>query len=208
MLPDPFAQGAMGRLVGGGSAVSNSGRDAMGRVAALLGKIGTRGETLVCGGGFNAAQRAVEPTVVVCGWDSELMQEEMFCPILCVIPYDDLGAAAAQVRARPKPLALYVFSRNRGEQRTILDNTTAGGVTINGMLYHVAHSGLPFGGVGESGVGAYHGRHSVECFQHRKPVLHKWRGLGDGGLLTDPFFVYPPFDRTKLKLLRSVGNMS
>ena len=63
MLPDPFAQGAMGRLVGGGSAVSNSGRDAMGRVAALLGKIGTRGETLVCGGGFNAAQRAVEPTV-------------------------------------------------------------------------------------------------------------------------------------------------
>ena len=114
LIPDPFAEGAMGRLVGPSQgAAGGGGRDAMGRVAALLGKIGTRGERVVCGGGFNAAQRAVEPTVVVCGWDSELMLEEMFCPILCVIPYDDLRTAAQQVRARPKPLTLYIFSQRR-----------------------------------------------------------------------------------------------
>ena len=214
LIPDPFADGAMGRLVGGNkqqggvSGVATVGRDAMGRVAALLGKIGTRGETLVCGGGFNAAQRAVEPTTVICGWDSELMLEEMFCPILCVIPYDDLRDAAAQVRARPKPLSLYLFSRSRAEQRTIIDNTTAGGVTVNGVLYHAGHSSLPFGGVGESGIGAYHGRHSIDCFQHRKPVLQKWRDVGDGGALTDPFFVYGPHDGIKMKLLRLVGKMS
>lgn len=216
LLPDPFAEGAMGRLVGPSSSSSSAssslssggGRDATGRVAALLGKIGTRGETLVCGGGFNAAQRAVEPTVVICGWDSELMLEEMFCPVLCVIPYDDLRSAAAEVRARPKPLTCYVFSSDRGEQRTILDNTTAGGVTVNGVLYHVGHSGLPFGGVGESGIGAYHGRHSIDCFQHRKPVLQKWRGMEDDGVFTDPFFVYGPHKGVKLKLLRMVGSLS
>ena len=200
LIPDPFAEGAMGRVVGS--------RDAMGRVAALLGKIGTRGETLVCGGGFNAATRAVEPTVVMCDWDSELMLEELFCPILCIVPYDDLQVAMAQVRARPKPLALYVFARDRKEQRAVLDNTTAGGVTINGVLYHAGHPSLPFGGVGESGFGAYHGRHSIDCFQHRKPVLQKWRDVYDGGVLSDPFFVYGPHEGIKMKLLRLVGNLS
>ena len=202
LIPDPHEDGAMGRMVGNPKG--------MARVAGLIEKIKSspRGERLVCGGGYNAARRAVEPTVVVCGWDSELMLEEMFAPILCVVPYDDLRDAAAEVRARPKPLALYVFSNSVAEQRIVLDNTTSGGVTVNGVLYHAGHSSMPFGGVGESGVGAYHGRHSIECFQHRKPVLRKWRRMGDFGALTDPWFVYGPHDGVKLKLLRAVAEMS
>ena len=201
LIPDPHEDGAMGRMVGNPKG--------MARVAGLIEKIKSspRGERLVCGGGYNAARRAVEPTVVVCGWDSELMLEEMFAPILCVVPYDDLRDAAAEVRARPKPLALYVFSNSVAEQRIVLDNTTSG-VTVNGVLYHAGHSSMPFGGVGESGVGAYHGRHSIECFQHRKPVLRVRRRMGDFGALTDPWFVYGPHDGVKLKLLRAVAEMS
>ena len=157
---------------------------------------------------MDASRGVVEPTVVVCGWDSPLMREEMFAPILCVVPYDDLGEAAARTRALAKPLALYVFSRDRGNVRYILDNTTAGGVTVNGVLYHVGHGALPFGGVGESGVGAYHGEHSVRCFSHEKPTLRKWRDCFDGGLLTDPFFVYGPHDGIKKTLLRAVAERS
>jgi hypothetical protein len=112
------------------------------------------------------------------------------------------------VRLLAKPLALYVFSRNRENTRYILDNTTSGGVTVNGVLYHVGHGALPFGGVGESGVGAYHGEHSVRCFSHEKPTLRKWRDCFDGGLLTDPFFVYGPHDGIKKTLLRAVAERS
>ena len=186
---------------------STSGHRLLNRVTSFLGKVGTRGENFVCGDGSQSAN-GVEPTVVVCGWDSDLMVEEMFCPILCVIPYDDLRTAVAHVRTRPKPLSLYIFSTSRTEQRIILDNTTAGGVTINGVVYHAGHAALPFGGVGESGVGSYHGEHSITCFQNRKPVLQKWRGIGDQGLLTDPFFVYGPHKGIKLNLLRAVGMLS
>jgi aldehyde dehydrogenase (NAD+) len=176
----------------------------------MLDKIGTTGEKLVCGGGHSKELRMIEPTVVLCGWDSELMQEELFCPSLCVIPYCNLKDAAVKVRSRPKPLALYIFSRDIIEQRTLLDNTTSGGVTINGVIYHAGHSSLPFGGVGERGLGVYHGRHTIDCFQHKKPVLQKWRGLGDMGIITDPFFIYGPYRDgcIKTKLLRLVGYMS
>jgi aldehyde dehydrogenase (NAD+) len=202
LIPDPYADGAMGRIVEKDAA--------MARVASLLetAKLGARGERVACGGGYDAERRVAEPTVVVCGWDSDLMREEAFAPILCVVPYDDLQEATAMVRRRPKPLAMYVFSRDAAEQRAILDNTTAGGVSVNGVLYHAGHSALPFGGVGESGAGAYHGKHSIECFQHRKPVLKKWRGIGDGGVVTDPFFVYGPHDGIKRKLLRAVAEAS
>jgi aldehyde dehydrogenase (NAD+) len=214
LIPDPYAEGAMGRLVGWNAAPGvderNGARRAAARVAALLetARVGKHGEKVVCGGGMDAVRGVVEPTVVVCGWDSPLMREEMFAPILCVVPYDDLGEAAARTRALAKPLALYVFSRDRKNVRYILDNTTSGGVTVNGVLYHVGHGALPFGGVGESGVGAYHGEHSVRCFSHEKPTLRKWRDCLDGGLLTDPFFVYGPHDGIKKTLLRAVAERS
>ena len=214
LIPDPYAEGAMGRLVGWnaapGAGAANGARRASARVAALLetARGGKHGEKVVCGGGMDATRGVVEPTVVVCGWDSPLMREEMFAPILCVVPYDDLFEAAARTRALAKPLALYVFSRDREFVRYVLDNTTAGGVTVNGVLYHVGHGALPFGGVGESGVGAYHGEHSVRCFSHEKPTLRKWRDCLDGGLLTDPFFVYGPHDGIKKTLLRAVAERS
>ena len=206
LTSDPYSEGSMGRLVGGSPAARNATERAIG----MLDKIGTTGEKLVCGGGHSKELRMIEPTVVLCGWDSELMQEELFCPILCVIPYCNLKDAAVKVRSRPKPLALYIFSRDIIEQRTVLDNTTSGGVTINGVIYHAGHSSLPFGGVGESGLGVYHGRHTIDCFQHKKPVLQKWRGLGDMGIITDPFFIYGPYRDgcIKTKLLRLVGYMS
>ena len=206
LISDPYSEGCMGQLVGGGPVA----RNATDRAVRFLDKIGTAGEKLVCGGGYRKELGIIEPTVVICGWDSDLMQDELFCPILCVIPYHNLKDTAVMVRSRPKPLALYIFSRSTIEQRTVLDNTTSGGVTINGVIYHAGHSSLPFGGVGESGSGVYHGRHTIDCFQHKKPVLKKWRGVGDMGIISDPFFIYGPYRNggMKTRLLRLVGYMS
>ena len=211
LIPDPYKEGAMGRLVGWDSNnVNKNGKSAASRVQGLLdlAKASKNGEKVVVGGALDQSRGVVEPTVVVCGWDSPLMREEMFAPILCVVPYDDLEAATAMVRQQPKPLALYIFSRDKNNTRFILDNTTSGGVTVNGVLYHVGHGGLPFGGIGESGVGAYHGEASVQCFTHKKPTLKKWRDLFDFGVLTDPFFVYGPHDGVKKTLLRAVAERS
>jgi aldehyde dehydrogenase (NAD+) len=228
LVPDPYLEGAMGRLVGWNASASSAGDDdknnaaddsdgntsgrksAAMRVKQLLdvARAGKHGEKIVVGGGADFSRGVVEPTVVVCGWDSPLMREEMFAPVLCVVPYDDLEDATRMVRTRPKPLALYVFSKHKKNTRHILDNTTSGGVTINGVLFHVGHTGLPFGGVGESGAGSYHGEASVKCFTHQKPTLRKWRDLHDFGVLTDPFFVYGPHDRVKRTLLRAVAERS
>lgn len=86
----------------------------------------------------------------------------------------------------------------------LLDNTHAGGVTVNGALMHCAHDELPFGGVGDSGYGRYHGRHSVECFQREKSVLQKTRDVGDFGLVTDLPLVYLPHATWKTRVARLV----
>ena len=85
------------------------------------------------------------------------MEEETFGPILLITPVENVREAIREINSRPKPLALYIYSNDDETVETVIQNTSSGGVTVNHVIYHVGHSGLPFGGVGNSGMGAYHG---------------------------------------------------
>ncbi len=121
-------------------------------------------------------ERLIVPTIVLDPpADLDLMQDEIFGPILPVCAYPDLDAALADVQARDRPLALYVFSEQRAVVERILGQVVAGGVTVNDTLLHFAVNGLPFGGVGPSGMGAYHGRAGFDAMSKQLPVLWQSR---------------------------------
>ena len=111
--------------------------------------------------------------------DEPVMGEEIFGPILPVLTYDDLDGLLSHLQERPSPLALYLFTRSRETERRVLGALRFGGGCVNDAVVHLAVSGLPFGGVGESGMGAYHGRAGFEAFSHRKSVVDKktWMDL-------------------------------
>merc|ERR1711933_205773 len=116
------------------------------------------------------------------------------------MPIDSVEEGIEFVSKRPKPLSLYIFANDEPTQRLILDNTSAGGVTINGVIFHVTHPGLPFGGVGASGIGAYHGKRTFDAFCHHKSVLKKIRF---GPTIAHDFpFIYPPWTEMKKKILK------
>jgi aldehyde dehydrogenase (NAD+) len=162
------------------------------RLAGLL----TEGE-LVTGGEVNAADRYIAPTVIDgISWDSLVMKEEIFGPILPVLEYDDLGDAIAQINARPKPLALYIFSKDKAKQERVLRETSSGGVCINDTVMQVAMASLPFGGVGDSGIGSYHGKASFDTFSHYKSVLQK-------SFLLDLKWRYAPY-QGKIDLIKKI----
>lgn len=124
-----------------------------------------------------------------------VMDEEIFGPILPVLPVPDVKSAIEFVNQREKPLALYVFSRNAEVEKEVIGQTSSGGACVNGTVLHLAHPDLPFGGVGPSGTGAYHGRASFETFSHRKSVLTKgWR--------FDAKLMYPPYRGFATKLIK------
>ena len=110
--------------------------------------------------------------------DMRVMREEIFGPILPIVPYRDLGEAIAYVNERPRPLALYVFDHDRGAVERVLAQTVSGGASVNETILHIAQDDLPFGGVGPSGMGRYHGRDGFETFSHRKAVFHQSRFNG------------------------------
>ncbi|MBE9163136.1 aldehyde dehydrogenase [Tychonema sp. LEGE 06208] len=129
---------------------------------------------IVAGGKSNAEDRYISPTVIdKVSWDSPVMQDEIFGPILPVLEYDDFGEAIAQINARPKPLALYLFSKDKEKQQRVLRETSSGGLCINDTVMQVGVTTLPFGGVGDSGIGSYHGKASFDTFSHYKSVLQK-----------------------------------
>jgi len=115
-----------------------------------------------------------------------IMQEEIFGPLLPIMTYRDLDEAIAFVNARPRPLALYFFGSSEANRTRVLTRTTSGGVTVNGTLMHYVQDDLPFGGVGASGLGAYHGIEGFRRFSHQKAVFDvgRWNG---GALLRPPF---------------------
>ena len=117
---------------------------------------------------------------VVTGVSDEmlLMQEEIFGPLLPVVPYGSLDEAIGYVNDRPRPLALYYFDRSRKRQQQVLDETCSGGACLNETVMHVAQDNLPFGGVGPSGIGAYHGQHGFDTFTHQKAVFQQSRVNG------------------------------
>ena len=118
--------------------------------------------------------------------EMRVMQEEIFGPLLPVVPYRDLGEAIAYVNARPNPLALYYFDRDRARIERVLGETLSGGVTINDTILHIAQDSLPFGGVGESGKGHYHGFEGFETFSKKKAVFFQSR-LNGMGLFRPPY---------------------
>ena len=139
--------------------------------------------------GVGAASRQMAPVLV---FDvppvSKLLSEEIFGPILPVIPYASIDEAIRHVNARPRPLALYWFGTDTGSRDHVLANTVSGGVTVNDTLMHIAHENLPFGGVGESGWGAYHGETGFLRLTQQKPVMVQSRwARGD--------LFYPPYGK-------------
>lgn len=125
--------------------------------------------------------QSILPTIIVNpSLESGVMTEEIFGPILPFIIYDNLEEAIAFVNERPKPLALYLFTKNKQTMKTVLSRTNSGAVGINDAVVQLANPHFPFGGVGFSGMGNYHGKHSFKTFSHQKPVLYKSRRFDFG----------------------------
>jgi acyl-CoA reductase-like NAD-dependent aldehyde dehydrogenase len=160
----------------------------------ILGLI--EGQTVVCGGAHEDDALRIAPTVLRdVSWDAPVMGEEIFGPVLPILPYDTLGEAIAAIEARPHPLALYLFSESHAARREVLARCRFGGGCLNDAVVHLATSAMPFGGVGESGMGCYHGRAGFETFSHTRSILDKktWMDLP---------VRYQPYTRTKLKLMQ------
>jgi len=154
------------------------------------------GQRVVFGGGCRRDGLLIEPTLVDSPEPgSPLMQEEIFGPILPVLPYRTLEDAIAFVNAREKPLALYLFSRDREAQRRVLAETSSGGSCVNDTVVQLSVPGLPFGGVGQSGMGAYHGKAGFDTFTHYRSVLCR-------GNRPDLPVRYPPYNKKKLAVVR------
>ncbi len=146
----------------------------------------------------DAAERYLPPTIVRgVSPDAPLMQEEIFGPILPVVSVPSIDAAVGFVNGRPKPLSLYIFSDHGSVADDILARTSSGSACVNTCIVQLAIPGLPFGGVGESGMGAYHGQRGFETFSHRKAVLTK-------PTLPEPPLQYPPYTKLRQRLLRKI----
>jgi len=143
--------------------------------------------TIVTGGEVDLAERYVAPTIMTeVSGEEPVMREEIFGPIFPILSVSSIHEAIAFVNERPKPLALYVFTKDRSAERAILDGTSSGGVCVNHAGLHLLNPKLPFGGIGESGMGAYHGEASFDTFSQRRSVLKK-------PFFFDPSFLYPKF---------------
>jgi coniferyl-aldehyde dehydrogenase len=140
------------------------------------------------GDAIEDASRRLLPPQLLSGVhdDMAVMQQEIFGPLLPLLPYDSLDEAIAYVAARPHPLSLYLFETDRARIDQVLDRTIAGGVSVNDTLYHIAQHRLPFGGVGASGMGGYHGEAGFRTFSHLKPVFRQAR-FNAVGLLNPPY---------------------
>jgi aldehyde dehydrogenase (NAD+) len=167
----------------------------MQRLTGLL--AATKGR-VVAGGTAVPEQRYLAPTVVAgVGWDDPLMQEEIFGPILPVVAYDDVTQVVAELQGREKPLAVYLYARDRRLTELVVAETSSGSVCVNHNCVQLAVPALPFGGVGESGMGAYHGKAGFDTFSHKKALL--WRPAR-----AEVPVMYPPYGRVKRWLLRKV----
>jgi len=148
---------------------------------------------VLLGGDYDLAVRYLAPTIIdQVAWEDPIMEEEIFGPLLPILPYQDLGEIIDKIRDRPKPLALYLFTQDAQVEGRVLREVSFGGGCVNDTISHVTAPKLPFGGVGHSGMGAYHGKESFYTFSHRKSILKKanWLALN---------LVFPPYgDRVNL----------
>lgn len=155
-------------------------------------------DKVVFGGNYDMQTRILEPTVMdEVNFDDAVMQEEIFGPILPVIPFDSLDEMIAEVKRREKPLSCYVFTQDKKLRDKILHEVSFGGGCVNDAIMHISNNRLPFGGVGESGIGSYHGEYGFRTFSHYKSILDKptWFEAG---------LKYFPHSATKFNLMKKL----
>ena len=152
---------------------------------------------LICGGEWDKNERYIAPTMIdMVDWESPIMQEEIFGPILPVLTFDSLEEAIVILKSKPKPLAAYLFSKSANEESKFLRACSFGNMAINDTIMQLASATIPFGGVGASGTGAYHGRWSFDTFTHYRSILKK--------PLWELPLRYPPFNAIQKLLIRLV----
>ena len=140
------------------------------RVESLL----KSGGKVLLGGKCFPEHRCIEPTIIVdCHPDSAILSEEIFGPLLPVVGFPDADEAIAYIRSKPKPLTLYVFSSNQKKADYVLSRTSSGSACVNEAVFQFLNPGLPFGGIGPSGSGAYHGEASFREFSHQKSIVYR-----------------------------------
>ncbi|MGD9236174.1 MAG: aldehyde dehydrogenase [Desulfobacterales bacterium] len=162
------------------------------RLVALL-----DGSRILFGGQSDPEDLYIAPTLIDDpGWEHPIMREEIFGPILPLLPFDDLEKVVSLLNSHPKPLALYVFSNQPQNYKKVIRGVSFGAGCINDTVVHFANTNLPFGGVGNSGMGRYHGKASFEAFSHQKGILKK-------SFAYEPPLRYPPY-KNKLAILRKI----
>lgn len=171
------------------------------RIASLLTDAIERGATIRTGGEVEVAQCYIAPTLIDrVPAEARIMEEEIFGPLLPILGFSRLDDVIAEINARPKPLALYVWSRDRSEIDKILTRTSSGGACVNHCVMHFAHGELPFGGVNNSGIGSAHGHYGFLAFSHERAVLRS-----SPLMLVKLFF--PPFTKGRRRIIRGVVDM-
>lgn len=151
--------------------------------------------TVIIGGQSESESQYLAPTVIDhSSISAPVMEDEIFGPILPILRVPDLEAAIATIASLPHPLALYLFSTDDTDRHKVLERTNSGGVLINHTLLHLAAEDLPFGGVGESGLGSYHGQAGFDTFSHLRPVMQR-------PMRPDPSLLYPPYGNLKKRIL-------
>lgn len=154
-------------------------------------------EKLVFGGNYNRKTFQIEPTILKnVTWNDPVMEREIFGPIFPILPFEDLDEVIRLVNSKDKPLAIYYFSEDKNKIEKVLNSTSSGGVTINDTLVHVSSSYLPFGGVGNSGMGEYHGKYSFDLFSNKKGIMNRKTFL-------DLKIRYAPF-QNKLTIVKKI----
>ncbi|MCI0749901.1 MAG: aldehyde dehydrogenase family protein [Nevskiales bacterium] len=167
------------------------------RLAALLDDARQKGARILSGGFVSEPDCFVAPTLLDnCAADSTVMQEEIFGPLLPLIPYRDLDEVIDRINAMPKPLALYVWSKSRENIRKVMSRTSSGGACINNTVVQYGHPNLPFGGINHSGMGSAHGQYGFKTFSHERAVVHTRFSL------VSMFF--PPYTERTRKLTQKI----
>lgn len=150
------------------------------------------------GGKYNREERYIEPTILNdVNWSDAVMQEEIFGPILPILTYQTFDDALSQISEHEKPLASYLFSNSKQEIKDFTEKISFGGGCINDVVMHLSNHHLPFGGVGHSGMGNYHGKFGFETFSHQKAILNK-------ATWGEPDLKYPPYSKLKLSWIKKL----
>jgi len=184
MYPDPLENKDYGKIIN------------QNHFERLIGYIENAADIL--GGASDMKQLKIAPAIFPnARFSDEIMKEEIFGPILPVISYTSLDEAVQKVKHRPKPLALYIFSNSKCFQNKVTSSISSGGVCINDVVMHVANENLPFGGVGSSGMGNYHGYYSFKTFSHTRGILKNKNYM-------DMPFRYPPYKKETMKLIKFI----